>query len=106
VITGLLAGVVIANSGGDDSNSNTQPIPQLRPPGGSVGSRDDTTTTDTTTTDTTTTDTQTTTTPTQTAPSGGTQAPPADTKTNDTPPPAGSPAQRFEDFCAQNAGAC
>jgi hypothetical protein len=42
--------------------------------------------------------------------SGGTAAPEAtaapDTATNDTPPAAGSPPQQFEDFCAQNAGAC
>jgi hypothetical protein len=39
---------------------------------------------------------------------GGTTAPPteADGPTNDTPPPAGSDAEQFEDFCAQNPGAC
>jgi hypothetical protein len=98
-------GVVIASSGDDSSKSEPQAVPQLRPPGGSVGTREDTTTTDTTTTDTTQTTTQPST-QTQTPPSGGTQAPPADTEHNDTPPPAGSPAQRFEDFCAQNPGAC
>ena len=52
-------------------------------------------------------------TPTPTPPadtSGGAVAPEAttapDTATNDTPPAAGSPPQQFEDFCAQNAGAC
>ena len=52
-------------------------------------------------------------TPTPTPPadtSGGAAAPEAtaapDTATNDTPPAAGSPPQQFEDFCAQNAGAC
>jgi cytoskeletal protein RodZ len=29
-----------------------------------------------------------------------------DTATNDQQPPAGSDAQKFEDFCKQNAGAC
>ena len=29
-----------------------------------------------------------------------------DTPQNDTPPPEDSPAERFEDFCAQNPGAC
>ena len=37
---------------------------------------------------------------------GGTEAPPADDATNDTPPPAGSPQQQFEDYCAENPGAC
>jgi hypothetical protein len=37
---------------------------------------------------------------------GGTQAPSTDSSTNDQPPPAGSDAQQFEDFCAQNPGAC
>jgi hypothetical protein len=40
--------------------------------------------------------------------SGGTTAPEAeaDSPTNDTPPPADSEAQQFEDFCDQNPGAC
>lgn len=104
IATGLLVGVVIASSGGDDKPA-PQAVPDLRPPGGSVGTKDKTSTTDTTTTDTTQTETQPST-QTQTQPSGGTQAPPADTQGNDTPPPANSPAQRFEDFCAQNPGAC
>jgi hypothetical protein len=40
---------------------------------------------------------------------GGGAAAPADggdSATNDTTPPAGSNAQKFEDFCAQNPGAC
>ena len=39
---------------------------------------------------------------------GGTAAPEAapDGPANDTPPPAGSDAEQFEDFCAQNPGAC
>jgi hypothetical protein len=39
---------------------------------------------------------------------GGTAAPEtqADGPTNDTPPPEGSNAEQFEDFCAQNPGAC
>ena len=32
--------------------------------------------------------------------------PPADTPENDTPPPPGSPAERFEEFCEENPGAC
>ena len=39
--------------------------------------------------------------------SGGASAPAEeDSATNDTAPPAGSEAQQFEDFCAQNPGAC
>jgi hypothetical protein len=39
---------------------------------------------------------------------GGAAAPEVapDGPANDTPPPAGSNAERFEDFCAQNPGAC
>jgi hypothetical protein len=39
---------------------------------------------------------------------GGTAAPSdgTDSATNDQPPPAGAPAQDFEEFCAQNPGAC
>lgn len=39
---------------------------------------------------------------------GGAAAPDAtpDGPTNDTQPPAGSEPQQFEDFCAQNPGAC
>jgi hypothetical protein len=32
--------------------------------------------------------------------------PPADTPENDTRPPPGSPAERFEEFCEENPGAC
>ena len=39
--------------------------------------------------------------------SGGATAPAEeDSASNDTAPPAGSEAQQFEDFCAQNPGAC
>jgi hypothetical protein len=39
--------------------------------------------------------------------SGGATAPAQeDSASNDTAPPAGSDAQQFEDFCAQNPGAC
>ena len=33
-------------------------------------------------------------------------APPADSPQNDTPPPTDSPAERFEQFCNDNPGAC
>jgi hypothetical protein len=40
--------------------------------------------------------------------SGGTAAPDTgtDSPENDTQPPSGSDAEQFEDFCAQNQGAC
>jgi len=51
--------------------------------------------------------------PATTTPSGGAQAPttptpepPADTPQNDAPPPSGSAAEKFEDFCDENPGAC
>lgn len=31
---------------------------------------------------------------------------PADTPENDAPPPQGSPAERFEEWCNENPGAC
>jgi hypothetical protein len=43
-------------------------------------------------------------------PGGGTPAPeaepPADSPENDAPPPEDSPAERFEEFCDENPGAC
>ena len=40
--------------------------------------------------------------------SGGAEAPPPvpDSPENDIPPPEGSPAERFEQFCAEKPGAC
>jgi hypothetical protein len=66
-------------------------------------STDDSASTDTGTTDSTGTDTATT-----PDTSGGTAAPDpgTDSPENDTAPPAGSDAEQFEDFCAQNQGAC
>jgi hypothetical protein len=115
VLTGLLVGVVVASSGDDGGGGGgdqSQSVPDLAPlPGSSdLGSGSDTrserTDTDRTTTD----------------DSGGAdapQAPPADTggnsggsaqpqdsPQNDTPPPSGSPAERFEQFCQENPGAC
>ena len=41
------------------------------------------------------------------APDNNEPAPePRDSPANDTPPEPGSPAERFEQFCAQNPGAC
>jgi hypothetical protein len=66
-------------------------------------SSDDTSSSDTGTSDSTTGDTGTT-----GDTSGGTAAPDTGTDSagNDTAPPAGSNAEQFEDFCAQNQGAC
>jgi hypothetical protein len=33
-------------------------------------------------------------------------APPQDTPENDAPPPEDSPAERFEEYCNENPGAC
>jgi hypothetical protein len=37
---------------------------------------------------------------------GGAEAPSADSGGTDAPPPPGSPADQFEDYCANNPGAC
>ena len=111
IVTGLIVGVVVASSGDDGGGGNSsQSVPELAPlPGSSdLGSRtrsDRTNTQETTTND-----------------SGGTSAPdappatgggdsggtaaPDDSPQNDTPPPSGSPAERFEQFCQENPGAC
>jgi hypothetical protein len=105
IVTGLVVGVVIADSGG--SGSATPSIPELKPPPGSITGDSGTTDQKTTSTDTTTTtpaQTPTQTTPSQ--PSGGAQSPQNDTQQNDQPPPQGSPADRFEQFCKDNPGAC
>lgn len=104
VATGLLLGVAIASSG--DSGDATPSVPELKPPPGTIKSDSGTTDRKTTTTDTTTT---TAPAPTETAPSepsGGTPAPESDTPQNDVAPPSGSPADRFEQFCKDNPGAC
>jgi hypothetical protein len=110
IVTGLVVGIVIASPG--DSGSATPSIPELKPPPGSITSEGGTTDQSTSTTDTTTTTTtgtSTSTTPAQTtpsAPSGGAQTPQNDTQQNDQAPPKGSPADKFEQFCKDNPGAC
>jgi hypothetical protein len=113
VVTGLLVGVVIAGGGDDNSGSKPPPAPALNPLPGSIDSPSGSDTTkrekDKGSTGATGTGGATTAPaePSQpTAPSGGSQAPPEDTPQNDTQPPAGSPAQKFEDFCSQNPAAC
>ena len=128
VAAGLLA-LVAAGCGGDDSLAPQVPggpaevqVPQsAQSPAdasaqGQTADSDATTDGDDPTTDTESSDgTDTGTTETPAAPSdsgtdqgGGAAAPeaPADGPTNDTPPPDGSNAEQFEDFCAQNPGAC
>jgi hypothetical protein len=109
VLTGLIVGVVVAGSGDDGGGGDSSgSVPELAPlPGSSdLGSR---TRSDRTDTDTTTGDSGGTSAP-EAPPaaddgSGGTQAP-QDSPQNDTPPPSGSPAERFEQFCQENPGAC
>jgi hypothetical protein len=109
IVTGIVAGVVIAGSGGD-SGTTTHCVPELTPPPGSIesGSGDTGASGATGTTgeqtQTTPSQTQTQTTPQQQ--NGGAGTPPSDTKQHDVPPPNGSPAQRFEQFCKNNPGAC
>jgi hypothetical protein len=109
IVTGILAAVVIAGSGGD-SGKTTHSVPELTPPPGSIESNSGDTgasgATGTTGEQTQTAPSQT---QTQTAPSqpnGGAAPPPSDTEKHDVPPPKGSPAQRFEQFCKDNPGAC
>jgi hypothetical protein len=104
IAAGLVVGVVIASSG--DSGSATPSVPELKPPPGTIKGDSGTTDQKTTTTDTTDTTTPTDTPAEPTQPSGGTQAPPSDTPQNDVAPPQGSPADRFEQFCKDNPGAC
>jgi hypothetical protein len=103
VVTGLIAGLAIAGSG--DSGSATPSVPELKPPPGSIKSDSGTTDQKTTSTETSApSQTQTQTAPTQ--PSGGVQSPQNDTQQHDVAPPKGSPADRFEQFCKDNPGAC
>jgi hypothetical protein len=125
---GLLAVAAVGCGGGDDVAPEVPGppadvvIPESAEAPGSAASNQDETTTDESgdqSGDTGTTDEGGTPTPDATAPtdetgtttpdtSGGTTAPDttADGPTNDTPPPEGSNAEQFEDFCAQNPGAC
>jgi len=111
IATGLVVGVVVASSGDDGGGGEgRRSVPDLAPlPGSSdlgSGGRTDRTDTDETTTD------DSGGTPAPEAPpatggdgSGGTPAP-EDSEQNDVPPPSGSPAERFEQFCQENPGAC
>ena len=106
IVTGLIVGIVIANAGG--SGKATPSIPELKPPPGTISNSGTSGASGASgtsgTTGATTTPTQTQTTPSQT--SGGSQTPTTDTPQNNTTPPKGSPASRFEQFCKDNPGAC
>lgn len=112
VLTGLIVGVVVASSGDDGGGdtSSRRSVPELTPlPGSSdlgSGTRSERTDTDRTTTDDSGGTTAPTTPPADTGGDSGGTAPPADSEQNDTPPPSGSPAERFEQFCQENPGAC
>jgi hypothetical protein len=101
-----MALVSFAGCGGDSENAAEPlpPAPKLTVPGESETPTVPATSTSTSTA-------TTPATPTSTAPSGGTAAPQtggaqADSPQNDEAPPAGSPAERFEQFCKDNPGAC
>jgi hypothetical protein len=113
----LIAPALAACGGGEDTSSTDLQKPPLTVPGDSTDLTDKTGTDSTSSTEST-----------DTAPStgpldqpnpgnGGVPAPdqnqppadqpaPQDSPSNDTPPEPGSPADRFEQFCAQNPGAC
>ena len=94
----------VAGCGGDDDDdeATTLPTVPLSVPG--EGTLDDDTT------DTTTDTVPDTATPAPTPAPAPTPtpvpAPTPDSPENDTPPPAGSEAEQFENFCAENPGAC
>ena len=113
VLTGLIVGVVVASSGDDGGGgggSSQNSVPELEPlPGSSdlsTGTRSERTDTDRTTTEESGGTPAPTTPPADTGGDSGGTAPPADSEQNDTPPPSGSPAERFEQFCQENPGAC
>ena len=115
----LLAPLLGACGGNSGSSTDEVRKPELTVPQDASGPASPADTTDTTPTDTT--DTTGTTTGSPDAPldqpnpgNGGVPAPDSntppptgqDSPAHDTPPRRGSPADRFEQFCAQNPGAC
>jgi hypothetical protein len=117
VALALIAPVLAACGGDDSAPSDEMRTPPLTVPGDQTGTAETAPETDSTETEPQST-TDTTPLPAPDAPAdqpspdnGGVPAPdsndpPADTPSNDTPPEPGSPADRFEQFCAQNPGAC
>jgi hypothetical protein len=108
VVTGVVAGVVIAGSGSDGDSTREVPVPELRAPGDSTGTdsqdgaREDRGPSDGGSPD------QAPQTDQEGSRQGGTGGaqPPPDSEQNDVSPPAGGPAERAERFCEQNPGAC
>jgi hypothetical protein len=118
-LAALVPALAACGGGSDNASAPLPPAPTLTVPGqsgtpsvptrtptGATGATGPSTTTSATTTPATTT-----TQANPTTPQGGAQAPqtggasPNQTQTN-TSPPAGSPAQKFEQFCKDNPGAC
>jgi hypothetical protein len=94
-----------AGCGGDDepSTSTTRALPDLSVP--TTGTTPSDTQPSTPPATTTTVDPATETLP-EEGPGSTPATPPADTPENDAPPPEDSPAQRCEDYCNENPGAC
>ena len=108
LVLALLA-LALAACGGDDEaledSAEPIPAPELSVPGGDApslgGTGEETGTGEATTPEAESpgaTETQ--------APGEGDGSAPQDSPENDTPPPPGSPAERFEEFCAENPSAC
>jgi hypothetical protein len=98
----LIVGVTLlafaAGCGGDDEPDNPPPLPDLTVPRETAPPPSTATSPDT----------ETDTSPAETTPSTSVPVTPTtpDSPENDTPPPADTPAQRFEQFCNENPGAC
>jgi hypothetical protein len=94
----------LAGCGGDDNQqATTIPTVPLTVPGEDTTSSSESTDTTVDTTPDTATPAPA---PTPTPTPAPTPAQPEDSPQNDTAPPPGSEAQKFEDFCTQNPGAC
>jgi hypothetical protein len=120
LLAALVAATLAGCGGDDESGSSTQlERPPMTVPGESTDSTDSSTDTDATETDPEAGGSDPSTTGPMDQPNpgnGGVPAPdgnnppadqaPEDSPSNDTPPEPGSPAERFEQFCAQNPGAC
>jgi hypothetical protein len=99
----LLLVAAIAGCGGDDEPARTtHELPALSPPSSSDTGR--TPTAEQTEPPSTTVDPATETLPLEGPPPSDTA--PADTPESDTAPPEDSPAERFEEYCNENPGAC
>jgi hypothetical protein len=90
----------LAGCGGDDEpTATTRELPELTIPSAETAPTVEQTNTQSTTVDP----------ATETLPQEGpppSDTAPADTPQSDTAPPSGTPAQRFEEYCNENPGAC